>query len=56
MGNQEGRGGGADEEDPECLKGGETVLSEQEVCTDVDSGRFRGRKRERVLEVRSEKL
>lgn len=55
MGNQEGRGGGADE-DPECLKGGETVLSEQEVCTDVDSGRFRGRKRERVLEVRSEKL
>ena len=47
-GNEKGRGGDADEE-PECLHEGETILSEHEVCTDVDSGRSRSRKRERLL-------
>lgn len=47
-GNEKGRGGDAGEE-PECLHEGETILSEHEVCTDVDSGRSRSRKRERVL-------
>ena len=36
LGNEEGRGGGADEEDPEGLKGGETVLlSPQRVYAEM---------------------